>query len=51
LQEVVHRPTVRVNKQTPLTVNEIDKNNLKQQIQLKQKIKNNQNLPQFKPNT
>ena len=35
----VYRPTRRINKKTPLTVNEIDKNNLKQQIKLKQKIK------------
>ena len=28
----VFRPTVRVNKNTPLTINEIDKRNLKNQI-------------------
>lgn len=35
----VYRPTVRVNKSTPLTVQEIDPSNLKKQIILKQKIK------------
>ena len=45
----VYRPTIRINKQTPLTINEIDKKNLKQQIALKQKIKHKSNLPPFKP--
>lgn len=44
----VYRPTIRVNKNTPLTINEIDKNNLKKQIKLKQKIRGNKNLPAFK---
>jgi hypothetical protein len=44
----VYRPMIRINKHTPLTVNEIDKKNLKQQIDLKQKIKGNNNLPPFK---
>jgi hypothetical protein len=44
----VYRPTVRVNKSTPLTVKEIDPTNLKQQIELKQKIKGSKNLPPFK---
>ena len=44
----VYRPMIRINKHTPLTVNEIDKKNLKQQIDLKQKIKGNKNLPPFK---
>jgi len=44
----VYRPTIRVNKKTPLTINEIDKSNLKKQIKLKQKIKGNKNLPPFK---
>jgi hypothetical protein len=44
----VYRPTVRINKNTPLTVNEIDKTNLKKQIKLKQKIKGKKNLPPFK---
>jgi len=43
----VYRPTVRVNKQTPLTVKEIDPKQLKEQIKLKQKIKGNKNLPAF----
>nr|WPF46552.1 MAG: hypothetical protein [Lake Baikal virophage 5] len=44
----VYRPTKRITKDTPLTVNEIDKTNLKEQIKLKQKIKGNKNLPPFK---
>jgi len=44
----VYRPTKRITKNTPLTVNEIDKDNLKQQIKLKQKIKGSENLPPFK---
>ena len=44
----VYRPTVRVNKQTPLLVSEIDPKQLKQQIKLKQKIKGEKNLPPFK---
>lgn len=44
----VYRPTVRVNKSTPLTVSEIDPKNLKEQIKLKQKIKATKNLPPFK---
>jgi hypothetical protein len=43
----VFRPTIRINKKTPLKVNEIDKKNLSQQIDLKQKIKGNKNLPAF----
>ena len=42
----VYRPTVRVNKTTPLTVQEIDPVNLKQQIKRKQKIKG-KNLSPF----
>jgi hypothetical protein len=45
----VYRPTIRINKSTPLTVDEIDKNNIDKQIKLKQKIKGNNNLPPFKP--
>ena len=44
----VYRPTVRVNKQTPLIVDEIDPKQAKQQIKLKQKIKGDKNLPKFK---
>ena len=43
----VYRPTKRVNKDTPLTPNEIDPNNLIQQIILKQKLKGDYNLPKF----
>lgn len=46
----VYRPTIRVNKNTPLTIYEIDKNDLKKQIKLKQKIKGEMNLPPFKKN-
>ena len=45
----VFRPTKRVNKDTPLTVDEIDPKNLKRQIALKQKIKGDSNLPPFLP--
>ena len=34
----VYRPTIRVNKHTPLTIDEIDKTNLKKQIKQKQII-------------
>ena len=44
----VYRPTKRINSKTPLTLNEIDKDSLKEQIKLKQKIKGNKNLPPFK---
>ena len=44
----VYRPTIRVNKNTPLTPDEIDPENLREQIALKQKIKGKQNLPAFK---
>lgn len=43
----VYRPTIRINKKTPLTVDEIDKKQLKQQIKLKQKYKGDKNLPPF----
>jgi len=45
----VFRPTKRVSKDTPLTPNEIDPENLKHQIALKQKIKGTYNLPPFFP--
>jgi hypothetical protein len=44
----IYRPTKRVSKDTPLTVDEIDEKNLKKQIKLKQKIKGSYNLPPFK---
>ena len=43
----VFRPTKRVNKETPKTVQEIPKERLKEQIALKQKIKGKKNLPPF----
>jgi hypothetical protein len=43
----VYRPTKRVDKDTPLTVQEIDKKNLRKQVALKQKIKGKKNLPPF----
>lgn len=43
----VYRPTIKVNKNTPLTPSEISPSNLKQQIELKQKIKGAHNLPKF----
>jgi hypothetical protein len=43
----VYRPTKRINKNTPLTPEEIKKNNLKKQIELKQIIKGEHNLPKF----
>jgi hypothetical protein len=43
----VYRPTKRINKNTPLTVSEIDPVNLIQQILLKQKLKGDKNLPAF----
>jgi len=44
----VYRPAIRINKKTPLTVNEIDKTNLKKQIKLKQQLRGEKNLPQFR---
>ena len=44
----VYRPTKRINKDTPLTIDEIDKKDLEKQIKLKQKIKGKKNLPPFK---
>jgi hypothetical protein len=44
----VYRPSIRINKSTPLTINEIDKNNLNKQIKLKQILKGDFNLPHFK---
>jgi len=43
----VYRPTLRVSKDTPLTVQEIDPQNLKKQIALKQRIRGFKNLPRF----
>ena len=46
----VFRPTVRINKNTPLTVPEIDPDNLRKQIMLKQRIRGQKNLPSFLKN-
>lgn len=44
----VFRPTKRVSRNTPLTVDEIQPSNLIQQIVLKQRIRGRKNLPPFK---
>jgi hypothetical protein len=44
----VYRPTKRINKSTPLTVDEIDPKNLIKQSIEKQKIKGKTNLEPFK---
>tara|TARA_R110000868_G_scaffold1866_1_gene14836 strand:+ start:789 stop:1133 length:345 start_codon:yes stop_codon:yes gene_type:complete len=46
-QYPVLRPSVKITKDTPLTINEIDPIFAKKQIALKQKIKGNKNLPIF----
>lgn len=43
----VYRPTKRITSKTPLTIDEIDPKQLKEQIKLKQKIKGDHNLPKF----
>ena len=45
----VYRPTIKINEDTPLTVDEIDKTNLIKQIDYKQKIKDKSKLQPFKP--
>ena len=45
----VYRPTKRVSVKTPLTIKEIDPEQLETQIKLKQKIKGRKNLPPFEP--
>jgi len=47
-QYPVLRPTKKINKSTPLTVGEITEAEIKKQIQLKQIIKGDKNLPKFK---
>ena len=44
----VFRPSKIITKDTPLTIDEIDKTNLKNQIKIKQKIKGKSNLKPFK---
>ena len=46
----VYRPTVRINKSTPLLASEINKKNLQEQVKLKQIFKGDKNLPKFKKN-
>lgn len=43
----VYRPTKRINKKTPLTVQEVDPDDLKQKAKLKQIIRSGR-LPEFK---
>jgi len=47
LEYPVYRPTKRISKETPLTLSEINPIKAKEQIQLKQKIKGEKNLPPF----
>ena len=44
----VYRPTIKVTKKTPLTVDEIDKNDLIIKSKQKQKMTGNKNLKPFK---
>jgi hypothetical protein len=44
----VYRPMIRINKHTPLTIYEIDKNDLKKKIEQKQLIRGFKNLSPFK---
>ena len=43
----VLRPLRRISKKTPLTITEIPIQDIKKQVQLKQKYKGNKNLPPF----
>ena len=43
----VFRPTIKVNERTPTLFQEIPIKRLKEQYKLKQKIKGNENLPDF----
>ena len=43
----VYRPTIKVSKETPKTINEISEKKIKEQSKLKQKIKGKKNLPKF----
>ena len=45
----VYRPSIRISSKTPLTKNEIGPQNMRKQIELKQKIKGGKHLPPFKP--
>jgi hypothetical protein len=46
-QYPVYRPTKKISSKTPLTTNEIDPQQAKKQIALKQQIKGSKNLPPF----
>lgn len=43
----VYRPTKRITEKTPTTESELSKSRIKEQVQLKQKIKGKKNLPKF----
>ena len=43
----VYRPTVRINKDTPKTAQEISGSRLREQAKLKQMLKGSSNLPPF----
>ena len=45
----VFRPTIRVNRETPATLQEIPKKRLEEQFKLKQQIQGSKNLPSFLP--
>jgi hypothetical protein len=45
----VFRPTIRVDRNTPATLDEIPKKRLEEQYILKQEIKGDKNLPSFLP--
>lgn len=42
-----YRPTIRINKKTPVTKGELDNEEIKKKIEEKQKIKGEKNLPPF----
>lgn len=43
----VYRPTVRVSKETPLTISEVDPSDLVMKSIMKQRIRGTSNLPRF----
>lgn len=45
----VFRPTIRVDRETPATLQEIPKKRLEEQFKLKQEIRGDKNLPAFLP--
>lgn len=44
----VYRPFIRISKKTPLTASEIDPQQARQQIRLKQRYRSKKNLPPFR---